>query len=65
MAVATGAASQALSGRTEDARRTMDRLRELSPVLCHSNLKDWLPIRRQEDFALFADGLRKAGLPDQ
>ena len=65
MAVATGAASQALSGRTEDARRTMDRLRELSPVLRLSSLKDWLPIRRREDFALFADGLRKAGLPER
>lgn len=65
MAVATGSASQALSGRTEDARRTMDRLCELSPSLRLSSLKDWLPIRRQEDFALFADGLRKAGLPDQ
>ena len=65
MAVATGAASQALSDRTEDARRTMDRLRELSPALRLSSLKDWLPIRRQEDIALFTDGLRKAGLPDQ
>lgn len=65
MAVATGAASQALSGRTEDARRTMDRLLELSPALRLSSLKDWLPIRRQEDFTLFAEGLHKAGLPDQ
>lgn len=65
MAVATGAASQALSGRTKDARRTMNRLLELSPALRLSSLKDWLPIRRQEDFALFADGLRKAGLPGQ
>lgn len=65
MAVAIGAASQALLGRTEDARRTMDRLRGLSPALRLSSLRDWLPIRRQEDFALFADGLRKAGLPDR
>lgn len=65
MAVATGAASQALSGRTEEARRTMDHLRELAPALHISGLKDWLPIRRREDFALFADGLRQAGLPDE
>ncbi|MDR6955776.1 TolB-like protein [Ancylobacter sp. 3268] len=64
MAVATGAASEALSGRTEEARRTMNRLRDLGPTLRLSSLKDWLPIRRQKDFALFADGLRKAGLPD-
>ena len=28
------------------------------------HLTDWLPIRRPEDLATFADGLRKAGLPD-
>lgn len=65
MAVAIGAASQALSGRTEEARRTMDRLCELSPSLRLSNLKVWLPIRRQDDLALFADGLRKTGLPER
>ncbi|WP_029352982.1 winged helix-turn-helix domain-containing tetratricopeptide repeat protein [Bosea sp. 117] len=64
MAAAIGAAGQALSGRREEAGRTMDRLRELNPALRLSSLRDWLPIRRQEDFALFADGLRKAGLPD-
>lgn len=65
MAVAIGAASQALSGRTEEARRTMDRLRDLSPALRLSDLRDWLPICRQEDLALFADGLRKAGLSER
>jgi len=29
-----------------------------------SNLKDVLPLRRPEDLAKFADGLRKAGLPE-
>jgi len=29
-----------------------------------SNLKDWFPIRRPEHFAIWADGLRKAGLPE-
>ena len=42
----------------------MAQLRELNPSLRISNLKDWLPIRRAEDLATFADGLRRAGLPE-
>jgi hypothetical protein len=42
----------------------MKHLRELDPALRVSNLADWLPIRRPEDLATFADGLRKAGLPE-
>jgi TolB-like protein len=58
------AASRALTGRLEQARRAMDQLRELDPTLRISNLKDWLPIHRREDLSVFADGLRKAGLPE-
>jgi TolB-like protein len=58
------AASHALTGRTEEARRTMDHLRALDPALRISNLTDWLPIQRAEDLVTFADGLRKAGLPE-
>jgi hypothetical protein len=29
-----------------------------------ANLKDWIPFRRPQDLELFADGLRKAGLPE-
>ena len=39
-------------------------LRQLDPALRISNLRDWLPIHRPEDLATFADGLRKAGLPE-
>ena len=46
------------------AQRAMKHLRELDPTLRVSNLADWLPIRRPEDLATFADGLRKAGLPE-
>ena len=42
----------------------MDHLRELDPGLRISGLRDWLPIQRAEDLATFADGLRKAGLPE-
>ncbi|WP_090183178.1 winged helix-turn-helix domain-containing tetratricopeptide repeat protein [Pseudomonas arsenicoxydans] len=62
--VALVAASHALSGRMDKAQLAMQRLRELDPSLRLSNLKDWLPIQRPEDFMRFADGLRLAGLPE-
>jgi len=62
--VALVAASHALSGRMDKAGLAMQRLRELDPSLRLSNLKDWLPIQRSEDFARFVDGLRLAGLPE-
>jgi TolB-like protein len=58
------AASHALAGRTDEARRAMDHLRQLDSTLRISNLADWLPIHRPEDLATFADGLRRAGLPE-
>ena len=64
MVVAVAAASHALAGRLDQGRRAMDRVRQLDPALRISNLKDWLPIQREEDLAIFADGLRKAGLPE-
>ncbi len=64
MVVSVIAASHALAGRLDEAQRAMKHLRELDPALRVSNLADWLPIRRPEDFAIFADGLRKAGLPE-
>ncbi len=64
MVVSIIAASHALAGRTDDARQAMHHLRELDPALRITNLTDWLPIHRPEDLATFADGLRKAGLPE-
>lgn len=64
IAVSIVAASHALAGRMDEARRAMQRVRELDPSLRVSNLRDWLPIHRPEDFAAFADGLRLAGLPE-
>ncbi len=64
MVVAIIAASHALAGRTDEAERAMQRLRQLDPTLRIANLTDWLPIRRPQDLAVFADGLRKAGLPE-
>lgn len=64
MVVAIIAASHALAGRAHEAQRAMRHLRELDPALRIANLEDWLPIRRAEDLASLADGLRRAGLPD-
>jgi len=59
-----GAASGALAGRLTEAKKAMARLRELMPDLRISNLKEFFPLRRPQDLASFADGLRKAGLPE-
>src|SRR4029077_9608229 len=64
MVVGVIAASHALAGRPDEAQRAMKHLRELDPTLRVSNLANWLPIRRPEHLATFADGLRKAGLPE-
>ena len=65
MTVAIVASSRALTGRLEDARRAMDQLRTFAPALRISDLKDWLPISRPADLSIFAEGLRKAGLPER
>ena len=61
MVVSIIAASHALAGRTDEAQRAMQHLRELDPTLRVSNLADWLPIRRPEDLATFADGPAEGG----
>jgi hypothetical protein len=58
------AASHALAGRTDAARQAMQRLRRLDPALRVAHLKDLLPYHRPQDLATFADGLRRAGLPE-
>ena len=58
------AASHALAGRPDEAQRAMNHLRRLDPTLCVSSLADWLPFHRPEDLTTFADGLRRAGLPE-
>jgi Flp pilus assembly protein TadD len=63
-AVRGAAASHALAGRLDEATRFMARMRAMDPALRISNLEDLLPLRRAEDFAKWADALRKAGLPE-
>src|SRR3990170_4226052 len=64
MVVALIAASHALAGRTDEARRAMQHLRQLDPALRISNITDFIPIHRPQDLAIFSEGLRKAGLPE-
>jgi len=47
-----------------EAEQALARLRHLDPALRVSNLTEVFPLRRPEDLAKFADGLRKAGLPE-
>ncbi|RIJ08195.1 CadC-family transcriptional regulator [Pseudomonas sp. 91RF] len=63
VAAALLAASHALGGRQDKARRAMEHLQTLNPALRLGHLKDWLPIQRPEDFARLIEGLRLAGLP--
>jgi tetratricopeptide (TPR) repeat protein len=58
------AASHALAGRMRQAKEAMERLRRIDPLLRISNLGNWYPLRRPEDLATLAEGLRKAGLPE-
>lgn len=64
MVVAIIAASHALADRMDEARRAMRHLRQIDSALRLFNLKDWFPLHRPEHLAIFADGLRRAGLPD-
>ena len=64
LSAAAIAASCALSGRMDDAQRAMRDLRKLDPALRVASLDAWLHFERPEGAELFADGLRRAGLPD-
>jgi len=64
LAKAMGATVLAGIGRMEKAQQVMERLRQIDPVLRVSNLGDLTPLRRPEDIARYAEGMRKAGLPE-
>jgi tetratricopeptide (TPR) repeat protein len=59
------AASNAMAGQPEQARKALVRLRQLNPALRVSTLKDVLgPYRRAEDLSRYEEALRQAGLPE-
>jgi tetratricopeptide (TPR) repeat protein len=64
IAACVAAAAGGQAGRAAEAEKAMARLRQINPALRLSNLKDALPIRRPQDFDRWAEGLRKAGLPE-
>jgi adenylate cyclase len=57
------AASAAQMGRLEEAQRLVPQILALSPSYRLSRIKERVPFRRPQDFALFTEGLRLAGLP--
>jgi adenylate cyclase len=66
-ALRMSAASNALLGRMEDARKAMARLRQIDPALRVADLDKCGPRRRPEDSARLTqlrEGLRVAGLPE-
>src|SRR5262245_58866928 len=63
-ALLIAAASNSLAGRLEEASNAITRLRQLNPTPHISNLRYQVPLRRPEDLARYAEGLRKAGLSD-
>ncbi|CAN5402505.1 adenylate/guanylate cyclase domain-containing protein [soil metagenome] len=58
------AASCAMAGQQEQAQRAMARVLELYPSLRISNFIDTFATRQPKDFAIWAEGMRKAGLPE-
>ena len=64
LAISVSAASNAVAGRLEPAQKAMARALEFNPGLRVSNLRDFAPFRQAKDLAVFAEGLRKAGLPE-
>ena len=64
MPTTTAAASSALAGRMPEAQKAVARILEIDPTMRLSNLQEFVPLRRAEDLERFAEGLRKAGLPE-
>jgi len=58
------AASGALADKFPQAEKAMAQVRRLNPGLRISNLTDFLPFGRQGDLDRWANGLRRAGLPE-
>jgi TolB-like protein len=61
---AFSAASYALAGRIDEARRALEHVRRIDATLRISNVADWVVLRQPEDLATFVEGLRQAGLPE-
>jgi tetratricopeptide (TPR) repeat protein len=56
--------AHAMAGRLEEARRVCAIYMEINPWARVSKFRRWYPLRRDEDFAKAAAGLRLAGMPE-
>jgi adenylate cyclase len=63
-AIRIAAASAAMLGRAMDARKYLSLLSQLDPGLRVSNLHERVNLRRPQDRARLAEGLRRAGLAE-
>jgi tetratricopeptide (TPR) repeat protein len=63
-ALRIAAASNAMAGRPEQARKAVARLRQLNPALRVSTYKDVGGPWSAEDLSRLEEGLRQAGLPE-
>jgi hypothetical protein len=59
-----GAASAALAGKAVLAQELVARIKQVDAAIRISNLQDYLGPYRAELLEKYADGLRKAGLPE-
>jgi adenylate cyclase len=64
LAAGVAAASAACSGRSAEAANAVMCLRRIDPSLRLTNLSAWLSFQRPDDAERWAEGLRKAGLPE-
>jgi hypothetical protein len=58
------AASAGNSGQLDRAPKAAKRMLEIDPAFTVSRLADHVPLRRLDDVARYAHGLRRAGLPE-
>jgi TolB-like protein/class 3 adenylate cyclase/Tfp pilus assembly protein PilF len=58
------ATSAGNSGQMERAQKAAKRMLEIDPAFRVSRLADHVPLRRPDDLARYAEGLRRAGLPE-
>jgi hypothetical protein len=57
-------ASQALTGRVDEARAVYKVYRQLHPSARIANIREGIPSRRDENIQKFVQGFRLAGMPE-
>ena len=57
------ACTRAVTGRADEACAVMARVRDMNSTLRVSNLRDLEPLRQPKDLVIWANAMRRAGLP--